>query len=116
MTDLEVQPQEIPEWLSVDFFRDRLVIAGDLQLQSVQFACAKGENFASNIYRVVLDVGGGETQSLIVKSRPLGNGGFSEEFTKKFNVFPKEIRMYEYVDRFERIFHEIGQNVTFAPK
>lgn len=115
MSDLIVSSKEMPDWLTVDFFRNLLSISSDLKFQSVQYACAKGDNFASKIYRVVLDFGDGSTKSLIVKSRPIGNG-FSEEYVKKFNVFPKEIEMYENIDRFERRFHAIGCDVVFAPK
>lgn len=115
MSDFVVTPDEMPEWLTADFLREQLSITEKFSLQSVEFACAKGENFASKIYRVVIAFGDKSTKSLIVKSRPLG-GGFSEEFTKKFNVFPKEIEMYEKIDRIEEMFRLCGANVVFAPK
>lgn len=119
MTDLSVSSEEMPEWLNVDFFCDLLSISWPVELKSVKFACAKGDNFASKIYRVELFFADGSTdgttQWLIVKSRPIGTG-FSEEFTKKFQIFPKEIEMYENVDLFEKIFHVIGHTIEFAPK
>lgn len=115
MTDLSVSSEEMPEWLNVDFFRDLLSISGSVELKSVKYACAKGDNFASKIYRAELFLADETTQWLIVKSRPIGTG-FSEEFTKKFNIFPKEIEMYENVDLFEKIFHAIGYTIEFAPK
>lgn len=115
MGDLSVSSKEMPEWLNVDFFRDLLSISGSVELKSVQHACAKGDNFASDIYRVELCFADGTTQWLIVKSRPIG-AGFSEEFTKKFKIFPKEMEMYENVDLFEKIFHAIGHTIEFAPK
>lgn len=90
-------------------------ISTGVELKSIQHACAKGENFASIIYRVVLDSHDGEPKSLIVKSRPIGNGVY-EDYVKKFNVFPKEIEMYEHVERFEKLFHSVGHQITFAPK
>lgn len=114
MSDLKVPIEEMPEWLTKEFFRQHLNDAG-ISVKSVEFACAKGDNFASKIYRVSLSYSDGSEGSLIVKSRPIGNG-FSEEFLKKFNIFPKEIEMYEHIDRFEEIFHMNGSHVTFAPK
>lgn len=105
---------EKPVWLTVDFFRNILEISGDLKLKSIEYACAKGDNFASQIYRVELEYDDGKIKSLIVKSRPVG--GFSEEFVKRFNVFPKEIEMYQNVDRFEKYFHAVAHEITFAPK
>lgn len=115
MSDLNVIPEEMPEWLTIEFFREYLEIREDFHLKSVQHACAKGDNFASKIYRVELDFGGGEIESLILKSRPIGSG-FCEEFVKKFNVFPKEIEMYAKIDQFEKLFKSAGHNITFAPK
>lgn len=114
MSEFYVAPDEKPEWLTVNFLRDLLSITGDLELISVEHACAKGENFASKIYRVVLQLSDNVTKSLIVKSRPTGKG-FSEEFVKKFNVFPKEIEMYQIIDRLEQLFSDSGRNVCFAP-
>lgn len=108
-------PEEIPRWLNADFFRDLLSIPEQLQLKQVEHACAKGDNFASNIYRVGLVFADGESKSVIVKSSPVGKG-FSEEFVKRFQIFPKEIEMYENVDLFEKHFHTIGHEITFAPK
>lgn len=107
--------EEAPEWLTADFLRQHLSISEEISLQSVEFACAKGENFASKIFRVVIAHGDGSSRSVIVKSRPVG-GGFSEEFTKKFNVFPKEIEMYEKIGRFERIMSANETEVVFAPR
>lgn len=114
MADFTVTSDERPNWLTVEFFRNILNISGVLKLNSVQYACAKGDNFASRIYRVELEYDDGKTKSLIVKSRPVG--GFSEDFVKKFNIFPKEIEMYQNVDRFEKYYHAIGREITFAPK
>jgi hypothetical protein len=109
-----VSPEELPEWLNEDFFKNHLSIPGDLSIRDIQFACQKGENFASKIYRVVLEFAG-KQHSVIVKSRP--TEGFSEEFSKKFSIFPKEIEMYGIIDRLEQLYSSIGnENVCFAPK
>lgn len=114
MSDLTVPCDMMPDWLNIGFFRDQLEVPAEVKLKSVQYACAKGDNFASQIFRVELEYDDGKVKSLIVKSRPVG--GFSEEFVKKFNVFPKEIEMYQHVDRFEKYFHSMGHKITFAPK
>jgi Ecdysteroid kinase-like family len=114
MSSYNVSAEEMPEWLNVSFFRNILSITGELSLKNVQFACAKGENFASVIFRVELEIEG-ERQWMIVKSRPVG--GFSEEFSKKFQIFPKEIEMYEIIERLEKIYALAKRDdVTFAPK
>lgn len=116
MSDFEVSPEEKPVWLDTQFFHNLLEIREAFKVKSVKFACAKGENFASKIFRVELDFGDAKkSETLIVKSRPC-DGGFSEEFTKKFNIYPKEIEAYELIDHFEELFHEIGIDVTFSPK
>lgn len=108
--------EEMPVWLDAGFFREHLGIEDECNIKSIEFACAKGENFASKIYRVKLERSGGKIESLIVKSRPFGGNGFSEDFVKKFNVFGKEIEMYEIIDRFEKIFHAVDDGIEFAPK
>lgn len=111
-----IPPEEMPAWLDSDFFRQHLDIQDGCEVKTIEFACRKGENFASNIYRAKLERSGGRLESLIVKSRPFGENCFSEEFVKKFNVFAKESQMYEIIDRFEEIFLAAGHGITFAPK
>jgi hypothetical protein len=115
MSDLTTAPDEIPKWLTIDFFRKHLSVSADAKIKSVEHACAKGDNFASKIFRVGLQFEDGSTKSLIVKSRPIGNS-VSEEFVKKFNVFPKEIEMYDFVSRFEEIYRATGCDVSFSPR
>lgn len=115
MSDSVVSPEEMPEWLTIDFFRHLLSLPATSQLKSVRYACAKGENFGSKIYRVMFEADDGSAKSLIVKSRPTGSG-IGDEFIKKFNVFPKEFEMYECIDRFEKLFSASGRDVTLAPK
>lgn len=115
MTDSTIAPEEVPEWLTSDFFKSHLSLPDTIKLKSIHHACAKGENFASKIYRVMLEFDGGDTKSLIVKSRPTGDGA-GDEYIKKFNIFPKEIEMYECIDRFEKVFGAIRREITLAPK
>lgn len=116
----KITDEEVPVWLTTAFLRDLLQISGDLKLKSVQYACKKGENFASKIYRAEIECDIG-LKSVIVKSRPFENNGFSEEFLKKFNVFGKEIETYKLVEKFENILtncaiNEEDEAVCFAPR
>jgi Ecdysteroid kinase-like family len=116
MSNVAVTPEEMPEWLTADFLRQLLSISADISIGSVEFACAKGENFASKIFRVVIVQGDDDSsRSLIVKSRPVGDG-FSENFSKKFKIFPKEIEMYEKIECFEQILAAHGNATVLAPR
>jgi hypothetical protein len=110
--------EEVPQWLTCSFLKDLLKISDDevFELISIEYACKRGENFASKIYRVTLKLGSGShLKSIIVKSRSMENG-FSGEFVKKFNVFPKEIEMYEIIAKLENIYQTNGYQISFAPK
>lgn len=115
MSDLQLTPEEMPVWLNNEFVANLELFSSGFEIKKVQHACKKGENFASKIYRVQVSSDGGEIKSLIMKSRPIGTG-FSEEFVKKFNIFPKEIEMYQNIDHFEKYFLDINHEVVFAPK
>lgn len=115
MSDLIVAPEEMPEWLTDSFVRKLGLFSSEFEIKCVQHACKKGDNFASKIYRVKFSSDGGKITSLIMKSRPIGTG-FSEEFVKKFNIFPKEIDMYKKIDLFEQYFRDVGYEISFAPK
>lgn len=106
----------MPVWLDADFFRQHLDIQGVCEVQSIEYACAKGENFASKIFRVKLERSGGRIESLIVKSRPFGGDNFNADFLTRFDVFGKETLVYQIIDRFEEIFHAVNREITFAPK
>ena len=108
---------EAPQWLTANFLRDLLQISRDIELTSVRYACKKGENFASKIYRVHYRSDAGDDETVIVKSRPFENNGFSEEFLKKFNVFAKETETYELIGQFERILRDaFEEDIVLAPK
>lgn len=110
--------EEVPSWLTKDFLKDLLEISDDdeFHVVNIEYACGKGENFASKIYRVTLEfAGSGRKSSFIVKSRSMENG-FSGEFVKKFNVFPKEIEMYKIIEKLENIYRSNGYQISFAPK
>lgn len=115
MNSLLVTPDEMPSWLTIDFFRKLFSISGEAKFKTVEHACAKGDNFASKIYRVSLEFADGHSKPIIVKSRPVGSG-FSEEYSIKFNIFPKEIEMYQLIGSFEKLLQAHGSDVVFAPK
>lgn len=108
--------EDKPSWLTHEFLRNLLAIGEEFELTKLEYACAKGENFASKIYRVTLKfTSGGRQESIVVKSRPMGNG-FGGEFVRKFNVFPKEITMYGIIEELESIYQVNGYQIKFAPK
>lgn len=115
MSDLKVTLEEMPDWLTANFLSGILSIPENFVLGRIEHACAKGDNFASKIYRVEIVFVDGKSKSLVVKASPVGSG-FSEEFVKKFKIFPKEIEMYDNVQLFEKHFHTVGHEITFAPK
>lgn len=104
-----------PTWLTQAYLRDLLHISEDFELTRLEYACAKGENFASKIYRVTLMFEDDHEKSIVVKSRPTENG-FGGEFVEKFNVFPKEMTMYSIIEELENIYKVNGYDIKFAPK
>jgi Ecdysteroid kinase-like family len=110
--------EDKPSWLTHDFLRDLLDINEEFELTQLEYACAKGENFASKIYRAILTFKSSDIariESIVVKLRP-ENGGFAGEFVSKFNVFPKEITMYGVIKELENIYQINGYNIKLAPK
>lgn len=108
---------EIPAWLNANFiFHDLLQISDRAELKSVQYACNKGENFASKIFRIEICYRDGRRQTMILKSRPFNDSSFSESFLKKFDVFPKEIEVYGLIERFEEILKSSGIKTSFGAK
>lgn len=108
---------ELPAWLDAKFIlRDLLQISDNAELRDVKYACEKGENFASKIFRIEIAYGDGRRQTMILKSRPFNDSSFSEDFLKKFNVFPKEIEMYDMIESFEEILAKAGVKTSFGAK
>lgn len=108
----------VPEWLKPNLFQEVFGSEVTLTIHAVKFACKKGENFASIMYRVFVGIENEDPvkcRSLIVKSLPLPS--FSEEFIKQFNVFPKEIEMFQHIiPIFQNMYKDIGHDIIFAPK
>lgn len=120
MSSLTLSSEEIPSWLNANFLRDLLQISGKFELKTVKYACKKGENFASKIFRLQIVVGDNdidsEGQTIILKSRPFDENSFSEEFLKKFNIFPKEIEAYALIRKFEKILCDAGIETSFGAR
>ncbi|CAO1413653.1 unnamed protein product [Diamesa serratosioi] len=114
MTDIV----DVPEWLKPNLFQEVFGSEVSVTIHSVKFACKKGENFASIMYRVCVGVENEDPvkcRSLMVKSMPLSS--FSKEFMIQFKVFPKEIEMFQHIiPIFENMYKEIGHEIVFAPK
>lgn len=116
MSSLTLSKEEIPIWLNANFLCDLLQISADrFELKSVQYACKKGENFASKIFRIVCN-DGKRQRSIILKSRPFNDKSFSEDFLKQFNIFPKEIEAYKLVQTFEEILCVAGIRTSFSAR
>lgn len=120
MSNLTLSSAEIPDWLTANFLCDLLQISDRFELKSVQYACKKGENFASKIFRIEIlcnvDDNIVDEQTIILKSRPFDEHTFSEDFLKKFNIFPKEMEAYGLVRCFEEILCEAGIKTSFGAR
>lgn len=105
---------------------------------TVKAATKSGENYASNLMKIKMEVEIGKsyteflntniycsfyfaadnsskTLSYILKI-PLPSGE-SETFDTLWSLFPKEIAIYrEVLPRFEKLYHNHGIDITFAPK
>lgn len=116
------QPSLGPKWLNKFFFSD--ILRKDYESfkvvnYKIEPAIGKGENYVAVMYRVKMavenNVNGLETRSLIVKVDQ--EQGPSAELMKEFNVFPKEIEMYnEIIPAFEKMYKAVGEDVQFGPK
>ena len=111
-----------PKWMDRFFFSDILRKEYDLFkviTYTVEPANKKGENYASMLYRVKMNVEnsatGLETKSFIAKVAH--NTGMSKEMSKIFNLFPKETEMYDVIiPNFEKMYKDVGEDVTFGPR
>lgn len=86
---------------------------------SVGPANAKGENYASQMFRVKLSIevngSGLINKNFMVKVNH--ETGPAAEMMKLINFFPKEIEMYTtYFPKFESMYKAIGENVRLGAK
>lgn len=116
MSNLTLSSAEIPYWLTANFLRDLLQISDRFELKSIKHACKKGENFASKIFRIKIVCNDDEEQTIILKSRPFDEVSFSEDFLKKFDIFPKEMEAYGLVRCFEEILCAAGLETSFGAR
>lgn len=110
--------EDNPTWLTHEYLSNLLDIKEEFELTQIEYACAKGENFASKIYRAILTFksnNDARQESIVLKSRPI-ESGFGGEFVSKFSVFPKEITMYGVIEELENIYQINGYHIKFAPK
>lgn len=118
-----------PPWLNGDYFREHILAKkssgnGDLKVNSFDIGPAnqKGENYASVMFRAKMKVeqsdADGKTpseRSFIVKINP--DTGKSKEMMELFNVFPKEMEMYDkIIPAFEEMYRSVGESIQFGPK
>ncbi|GAB0088769.1 hypothetical protein DMENIID0001_032330 [Sergentomyia squamirostris] len=110
-----------PRWLNKFFFND--ILRKELEYfkiirVGIAPATGKGENYASIMYRVKLQIENKEKHVLqktfIVKALP--DLGVHQDMIKQFNVFPKEIEMYDtLIPAFEKMYEDVGVKIRFGP-
>jgi Ecdysteroid kinase-like family len=123
---VDATPPPLPEWLNTQFFEEILskhhnLTPADYTVKQLEtkLATAKGDNYASVMYRCGLEVVLQADQtirsfSFIVKCLP-PTTGMSDEFMKAFNLFPKEVKMYQdVVPSFEKVLGEHDIKVKFG--
>lgn len=111
-----------PSWLNKEYFADVLIKEfNKFSIQDVNITkgTGKGDNFVAVLHRAQIsflnDDDEMKNSNLIIKSRP--TIGLSVEITDGFNVFPKEIEMYEkIIPAFEDLLENINEETIFAPK
>ncbi|XP_055605525.1 uncharacterized protein LOC129753705 [Uranotaenia lowii] len=129
MAEPAVVTGDVPTWMAKEYFEPAIEASLNLNGAENKFsideihvkpATEAGDNFASKIYRVQVDVTlpDGTTKktiSLIVKA--LITTGLTEELLQLLNLFPKEVEMYtKFLPAFEEMYHSKGRNVSFGPK
>lgn len=115
-------PKGYPSWVDRFYFND-ILRKKYSQFKVVRFNVAplhgKGENYASQMFRVKLTVENPDTgldhPDFVVKT--CLETEMPPEVKELFNVFPKEIQMYtEVLPTFVQMFKAIGETVRFGPK
>ncbi|XP_046810648.1 uncharacterized protein LOC111676960 [Lucilia cuprina] len=121
--ELNADTESLPSWINKEYFteflKQNLKDFQSLQTFSVKKSTKSGENYASNLMRikleVILDDNSSKTLNYILKT-PLPSGE-SEFIDHLWSLFPKEIAVYrEILPRFENLYRKQGVNITFAPK
>lgn len=118
----EIPLEELPPWFNDQLFTDCLKyeypdsINLRTNIISVRPAVAPGENYASTIYRVKVEVNDDykcRLHSFIVK-RMINK---VEETLNHNDIFGKEVVMYTNIlPKFEQIYKSVGENIQFGPK
>lgn len=115
-------PAGYPAWVDKFYFND--ILRKDYgTFKVVRFNVeplnAKGENYASLMFRVKLTVENSDTglahRNFVVKANL--QAGMAQEMIGAFNVFPKEIEMYtDILPKFEALFKAVQKDVQFGPR
>lgn len=118
----DIPMNELPSWFNDDLFND--CIKSDYptnpnlrsKIITVKLAVPPGENYASTIYRVKIEVNDGidiKIKSFIVKSLIEWN----DETVEEVDVYDKEAFVYtDILPEFEKYYHEIGEKIEFGAK
>lgn len=108
-----------PLWLNKEFFADIMKNEGaEIKRLSLEPANQKGENYSSIMLRAnlrLLNIDQSEQgRSYIVKLDPVGK---TQDIMNQFNVFPKEIEMYQsLLPYFEALYSNVGVDIKLSPR
>ena len=123
-----LKADEIPEWLSENFFENilRKYFKNDkLKVKSLQIKqCGgKGDSYASTMFRVGTFVSDGiltensKFQSFIVKSLPDNENAMDKLGSNNYDVQNKEMEMYEKIlPKFSKLLEAVNEDSDFFPK
>ncbi|KAM7360752.1 uncharacterized protein ACRADG_007480 [Cochliomyia hominivorax] len=112
----------IPSWVTKEYFQNIVLRdepkASDIQNFTPIAAVPPGENFASLMLRIHMDLvmkdGSIKHKTFILKTMTNSD---KDELGNNFPLFPKELKMYQrYLPAFEELYKSIGLNISLAPK
>lgn len=118
------QDYKIPDWLTDDYFLK--VLKSDSQpcdkivlyKSQVESATNKGDNYASEMFRIVLNYtrdGFSEEKRIILKKDH--DNEDVNKFFADYNLYSTEIDYYRlYLPEFEKILQRAGENIQLSPR
>lgn len=116
----DIEVIEAPVWLTKEFFSDIIKSEypdGKIGKLTLQPANSKGENFSSTMLRAEMTISFEDQdirRNFIVKIDPIG---MTQEIMDQFNVFPKEIEMYERIlPELQKICERVDENIKLSPR
>lgn len=116
----------IPSWLNKEFllkvlktkFGDNLEV--DVKDFSIDSATQKGDNYASEMFRIVMNYSLGSDGKVLTESLLLKKNHTDpkiDELFRPFDMYRKEINCYHiYLTEFQKILKTIGEETEIAPK